>query len=233
MSACKFCGAEIAWQKKGTQSVPVNPDGGLHRCQTKAASTEEKMKKAGFTEPETRSTEAVAKERDEYNAKGSGGACTSPPAVNPSNSTGLKTVEGQIVALDIPAHKITVKDRAGESHSFVWAQPLHEEFSKLQQWWFTKVTGEHQKDVDIWKATGTAFFKRPDDWPHTGGKCGGRPFHPRNEKLIVAQCLVKAYTDLYIASNPPDGLDFENGRKEILAAVEQDVDRVMKAGGGT
>lgn len=151
------------------------------------------------------------------------GACTPPP--------GLKTVEGQIIFIDYGAHKVTLKDRPGATHTFIWSASMHDKMSQLKQWWFAKLTGEHEKEADLWRLTAQDFFKRPDDWPYQGGKGGGRQFQPRNEKLIVAQCLVKAYTDLYIASNPPDGVDFNTGRETILAAVEQDVDRVMKAGG--
>jgi hypothetical protein len=116
------------------------------------------------------------------------------PAVNPatpSDSTGLKTVEGQIVAIDKPAHKITVKDRDGVSHTFVWPPTLDADFSKLNQWWFTKVTGEHETEFDIWKATSQGFFKRPDDWPFAKPTGKGGYGQPRNERAIIMQVCFK------------------------------------------
>ena len=32
MAICKFCQKEIMWTKEGRKNVPVNMDGGLHRC---------------------------------------------------------------------------------------------------------------------------------------------------------------------------------------------------------
>jgi hypothetical protein len=60
---------------------------------------------------------------------------------------------------------------------------------------------------------------------------GGRPFTPRNEKIIVVQVLIKAYCDLWINTNTPDSVTFADARAEILAAVEADLGRVMNAGG--
>lgn len=105
---------------------------------------------------------------------------------------GIKTIEGQIVFLNKPAHKITLKARDGQQHTFLWTPTLDAEFSKLNQWWFCKVTGEHEKDVDIWRATDQGFFKRPDDWPFAkGGKGGGGYSQPRNEKAIIYQVCYK------------------------------------------
>lgn len=51
-----------------------------------------------------------------------------------------------------------------------------------------------------------------------------------NERLIVAQLLIKKWTDLYIGSNVLEPSDFDTGRKDILDAVEKDLDRVMAMG---
>lgn len=32
MAKCKFCGKEIMWTKEGRKNVPVEMDGGVHRC---------------------------------------------------------------------------------------------------------------------------------------------------------------------------------------------------------
>ena len=139
--------------------------------------------------------------------------CTSPGT--PAGKTALKVVEGQIIELDKPAHKITLKDKAGVRHSFVWPPALDAEFSKLNQWWFCKVTGEHQEDFDIWRATGTGFFKKPEDWPasqHGTGKGGYG--QPRNERIIVLQCCMKVAADVWIS-----GSDKTLKYEEVMAKI--------------
>ena len=116
-----------------------------------------------------------------------------PVTAYPSNSTGLKQVEGQIVFLDHAAHKITVKDRQGVSHSFVWPPQFNDGMAKLKQWFFIRATGEQEKEFpDLWRLTAQEYFKKPDDWPvSVGGGSGGRPFQPRNEKPIIMQVIFK------------------------------------------
>jgi len=143
-------------------------------------------------------------------------------------TAGLKSVEGQVTAIDPGAHKVTVKTRDGQHHELIWGAGLHDRMSKLQQWWFTKITAEESGGV--WKVTAQDFFKRPDDWPFQKGGAG-KPFVPRNEKLIVVQVLIKAYSDLWMNTNTPDQVLFEDAREDILKAVEKDIDRVMKIGG--
>lgn len=145
-----------------------------------------------------------------------------PAPAQPDN--GLKTVEGQITFIDAAAHKITVKDSKGASTTFVWPGPLHEKFSRLQAWWFTRITGEYLKDDDIWKAISQDYFKRPDDWPasqHTGG--GGRSYVPRNEKPMAYESAFKSCADLVRDTDFP-GLTYE----QRVAAVVAEADKVAK-----
>ena len=149
----------------------------------------------------------------------------------PAKDIGLKTVEGQIIAIDKPAHKITLKDRAGEHHTFVWGPANDADFQKLEQWWFCKVTGEHQEDFDIWKAMGTGFFKRPDDWPARGGAYGGNQYQPRNERLIVLQSCAKLAAEVYAITTTPDTQDFDQAMDTIIARAIKDTETLMKNGG--
>ena len=149
----------------------------------------------------------------------------------PAKDIGLKTVEGQIIAIDKPAHKITLKDRAGEHHTFVWGPANDADFQKLEQWWFCKVTGEHQEDFDIWKAMGTGFFKRPDDWPARGEAYGGHQYQPRNERLIVLQSCAKLAAEVYAITTTPDTQDFDQAMDTIIARAIKDTETLMKNGG--
>jgi len=51
-----------------------------------------------------------------------------------------------------------------------------------------------------------------------------------NERLIVAQLLIKKWTDLYIGSNVLEPVNFDAARKDILKAVEEDLDKVIEMG---
>ena len=151
-------------------------------------------------------------------------SCTSP------NSPALKTVEGQIVELDMGAHKITLKEKAGTRHTFIWGPALHEQMSKLKQWWFCKLTGEYEKDVDLWRLDSQEFFKRPDNWPFIKGGFGGKSYQPRNEKLIVLQSTLKACADVFAITTTPDSMDFDTAMDLIIARAIKDTDTLMKAG---
>ena len=150
----------------------------------------------------------------------------------PAKDIGLKTVEGQIIAIDKPAHKITLKDRAGEHHTFVWGPANDADFQKLEQWWFCKVTGEHQEDFDIWKAMGTVFFKRPDDWPARGGASGGRQHQPRNERLIAFLALHRDAVALFQSTTTPDSVSYEEAEDIVYERAKKTLNKAMKDFGG-
>lgn len=88
----------------------------------------------------------------------------------------IKTIEGQVSFIDQVAHKVTLKDKAGEQHTFVWPPTFNDAMAKLKPGFFTKLTGEHHTEFDLWKLTGQGYFKRPDDWPAPQKLGGG--FNP-------------------------------------------------------
>ena len=189
----------------------------LDRSREEYNATAAKMKTAGFGQPTPGPSPDTAHKE--------------VPAAGPAKDPGLKSVEGQIIAIDKPAHKITLKDRAGEHHTFVWGPANDADFQKLEQWWFCKVTGEHQEDFDIWKAMGTGFFKRPDDWPARGGAYGGNQYQPRNERLIVLQSCAKLAAEVYAITTTPDTQDFDQAMDTIIARAIKDTETLMKNGG--
>jgi len=178
---------------------------------------EDKMKKAGFGQP----TPGPAPSTE-----------PAKPAPGNESNPGLKTVEGQITAIDKPAHKITLKDRAGASHTFVWGPGPDADFQKLEQWWFCKVTGEYLPDVDIWRALGQGFFKRPDDWPKSGGSGGGKYSQPRNERLIAFLALHRDSVQLFQSTTTPDSLDYEEAEDVVYERAKKTLERAMKDFGG-
>lgn len=141
---------------------------------------------------------------------------------------GLKSVEGQVTAIDPGAHKITVKTRDGQHHEMIWGAALHDRMSKLQQWWFTKITAEESGGV--WKVMAQDFFKRPDDWPFQKGGAG-KSFVPRNEKLIVLQSSLKAAVDLFQTCHAPDTQSYDDACDLVVQKAIEMTEKLMKAGG--
>lgn len=154
---------------------------------------------------------------------------TSPktPVVAPPD---LKTVEGQIVVLDVPAHKVTLKTKDGQQHSFIWGPALHDKMSQLKQWWFVKLTGEYEKDVDLWRLASKEYFKRPDDWPASPARS---TFQPRNEKAIILQTALKVAADVWIARGFCEGTDpkYSDAMAEITQEAIKTAEAISKAAG--
>jgi hypothetical protein len=210
---CRYCPKEITWTTDPVtgKNYPKNLDGTPHNCRSESKS------------------QAVTKEQPVNT-----GSCTSPdtPAANPSNKTGLKTVEGQITYLDLAAHKVVVKDRRGETTTFIWAPPFNEQMQKLKQWFFIRATGEHEPDFGLYRLTAQEFFKRPEDWPATvhSRVFGGQP---RNDKAIILQTCLKVAADVLIArgfcedNDPP----FEEQMDRITAAAIKAAGELCKVGG--
>jgi hypothetical protein len=213
--------------------------------------TADKMKKAGFNQPTTgpakdevmtdKEVDALKARADEANrqknladAKAFQAKQEKPeqPVDKPLES-GIKTVQGQITAIDAGLHTLTVKDIAGIHHEMMWKAALVEKMATLKQWFFVSISAE--KSGDLWVVIDQTYFKKPDNWIAPSKPAyGGKPFTPRNERIIVAQMLVKTWTELYISGHPGEAYDSKNfaeAREEILKAMEADVDRVMKAGG--
>jgi pyruvate/2-oxoglutarate dehydrogenase complex dihydrolipoamide acyltransferase (E2) component len=81
-----------------------------------------------------------------------------------------------------------------------------------------------QKDCTSPESSAPAAAKKSDE-------PGPRDIFSPRDRLIVAQCLVKAYTDLWCNTHTPDSVTFDDARKEILAVVKEDLPRVMEIGG--
>jgi hypothetical protein len=229
VSACKYCGQEITWNQDPVsgKNYPKNLNGSPHLCKKEAAPAQgrapvtdiagdavekakERMAKAGFGQP----------------TGGNTTDCTSP------DTPTLKTVEGQIVVLDVPAHKVVLKTKDGQQHGFVWPPALNDQMSRLKQWYFARLTGEHQKDVDIWKLTAQEFFRRPDDWPAPAPGRGG--FTPaRNDKAIILQTCLKVAAD--VRDSYGIRLENEDTYAEIMAEITAEAIKaageICKAGG--
>lgn len=180
--------------------------------------------------PQEQTSDEIKRQNEEYNAK-MAKAGFGQPTPGPATNGDLKSVEGQITFIDVAAHKVTVKDRAGESHTFTWPPALQDVMSQKKQWWFLKVTGEHQKDFDIWKLTDAGFMTRPSEWPKSNTGGGGWNGQPRNERLIVLQSCAKLAAEVYAITTTPDTQNFDAAMDIIIARAIGDTETLMKAGG--
>lgn len=211
-AAAKWCNDRL---KKGmTVDCQIVADGDkkgwiskISEHYPRAQDTQQKMNQSGFGQPQEEKKDCTS---------------SNTPAANPSNSTGLKTVEGQIVFINPEQHKVTVKDRAGESHTFIWPPAMHEKMSGLKQWWFAKLTGEHEADVGLWRLTAQDFFKRPDDWPFQKGGGKGN-WQPRNEKPMAYESAFKTCAELVRPDDFP-GMAYANR----IEAVRTEADKIAK-----
>jgi hypothetical protein len=141
----------------------------------------------------------------------------------------LKQVEGQIASIDVQGRHFALEDKAG----IIFIKIVYS--AKFDNYMRKQKIGFYEKPTVIMVGETSAnledihYVDRPADWQ----KSGGRKQPQRNERLIVVQVLIKAWTDLYVQTKrfmPEDEIGFDVSRKEILDAVEEDIDRVMKIG---
>jgi hypothetical protein len=135
----------------------------------------------------------------------------------------MTEIIGKIAVIDLAKRHMVIMDKDQILHPYTCAEPLDIILQKQKVGYFVKVL----LDGDICKKI--EFAPRPADWPFNKGS--GKPFVPRNERLIVTQMLIKTYADLirFDFDNPAD-YSFIQARKLILDAVEEDIDRVMRIG---
>jgi hypothetical protein len=142
--------------------------------------------------------------------------------------SGIKVVQGQIVAFDAGAHSLTVKDIEGKPHPMMWKGALVEKMEKLKQWFFVSISAE--KSGDLWVVIDQTYYKKPDNWPvsQKSGYGGGKPFTPRNEKIIVMQSSLKVCADLFQYCTTPDTQDYEAACDLVYNTALEMTNRIMK-----
>jgi hypothetical protein len=75
------------------------------------------------------------------------------------------------------------------------------------------------------------LFRQRGDFPKIPKTGKGSNYPQRNEKLIAAESLLRSYTELWKMTNTPDQVSFEDARREIKAAVDEDLPWLMGKGG--
>jgi hypothetical protein len=132
-------------------------------------------------------------------------------------------VKGKVVINDLQKRAIHIKDIKGTSYVLEWTAELDVVMQKWKPGYYLDL----KYDADTYIIKAAKYWQEGKDvFPKDT-----KPYQkPRNERLIVVQVLIKAYTDLVFMSFNPEDVDFDIARKLVLKAVEEDIDRVMKIG---
>jgi len=135
----------------------------------------------------------------------------------------LEETIGKITTMDLAKGTIVLDSWDGKfmtPHPFHIVPELDVVLRKQKIGYFVQISSDGELARSI------KFANKPADWPQKKGD-----WKPRNERIIVAQVLIKAWTELYVHSMIPDEVDFNKARTEILQAVKDDISTVMEIGG--
>ena len=211
---CNRCGQDIGFRKEGTRILPINPDGTPHRCNPRPAMATEKA-----AEPDSVvgiyqgiSFKRISVTRKDRRVLSS--------ATTPRLLTELADPVNPVKA-GMKVRVVFDKDGNADTIEICPDQPAP-----------PAEPPNEEKPAD--KPAPAEPHVPADAAPATVAKPSqaftpGDLFSPK-DRLIVAQCLVKAYTDLWMQTHTPDTITFADARAEILAAVKADLPQVMAAG---
>jgi hypothetical protein len=152
---------------------------------------------------------------------------------------GPATVEGNLASVDLEKRFFTLENQDGVIFVRVEYGPAFDQ--KIQK----QKVGYYEKPVVEMTGTDTArlvdlpFVQRPQGYPRLKGQQqqkGGRPFHPRNEKLIVYQCTYKEACETVRAlilqpDSVMDETEFNRVMDIALARALKDGAEIIRAGG--
>jgi hypothetical protein len=132
-------------------------------------------------------------------------------------------LKGKVSAIDMKVRQLTMKDELAVLHIYQWTAELDVVMQKWKPGYYLDL----KYDADTYIIKAAKYWQEGKDVFPKDVKA----FKPqRNERLIVVQVLIKAYTDLVFMSFNPEDVDFDIARKLVLKAVEEDIDRVMRIG---
>ena len=210
---CNTCGKDIGFRKEGDKTLPINPDGTPHRCRTQAGAT----------------TPAAPV------------PCTARLDAYTSGSATFRVKSGRSKTYAI------LGSMAAEWKAAGWKQGTWLEFTldarnfvqgpkEVPEPAWGKDLEAQQEIAPAQPAQNPPAAAAPHQEIRTSpenpaARPGARDVFTSKDRLIVTQCLVKAYTDLWISTNTPDTVTFDAAREEILEAVKKDLPRVMEIGG--
>ena len=76
------------------------------------------------------------------------------------------------------------------------------------------------------------YYKKPAEWPvsQKSGYGGGKPFVPRNERIIVLQSCAKLGAEVFAYTTTPETMDFDQAMDMIIARAIKDTETLMLEG---
>jgi len=209
---CNTCGQDIGFRKEGNKTLPINPDGSPHRCRTQAGAAA-----AAAPVPCTARLDAYTSGSATFRVKG---GRSKTYAILGSMAAEWKAAgwkQGTWLEFTLDARNFVQGPK--EVPEPAWGKDL-----EAQQ----EIAPAHPAQNPPAAAGQQQETRTSPENP--AARPGARDIFPPKDRLIVAQTLVKAYTELWCNTNTPDQVTFKDAREDILAAVEEDLPKVLAMG---
>jgi hypothetical protein len=129
----------------------------------------------------------------------------------------LRTIEGKITTHNPEKRNLSVRDRDNITEGFSWDPAQDKEFTRLKIGWWARITLE--KRGNAWIAISQAKPQRQKNQQPAGDQ--------QDKRAIMKSVLIKAWTSLWMQTNTPDTVTFEDARREIRKAVDEDLPWAM------
>lgn len=145
---------------------------------------------------------------------------------------GLKTIEGQIVSIDLQKRTMALEDRAGILFYRVdWLPPQDQKIQKLKVGYYVKPSVE-VKTENSGRLIDLPWAERPADWPRkqSGGKGNWQGGKPRNEKPMIFESVFKSCCD-QASINFPANQTYEQKMDRIWVIAKKISLEIIKENG--
>jgi hypothetical protein len=145
--------------------------------------------------------------------------------------------EGNIWEIDFNNRFFKLSGRDHKPFLKVYWKPQHEtdtSIKRIKPGFYVAPVVDMEEDAgglrEAWMV-GLPYKERPADFPKIPKTGKGSNYPQRNEKLIAAESLLRSYTELWKMTNTPDQVLFDDARREIRKAVDEDLPWLMGKGG--
>lgn len=209
--------------------------------------TADRMKKAGFTVPNQSSSspkevmsesdvaalKARADEAQRERAHAEEMAAKSKEAKEKPKETPLNadvrskpmTFNGTVSSSNPSKRILVIEDVDGITHGINYTAELDFDVQKQKPGWFVEITYCIRGDQEL--LMGVKYAERPANLKKKWGSGGGKPFTPRNEKIIVMQSSLKVCADLFQYCTTPDTQDYEAACDRVYNTALAMTERIM------
>lgn len=223
MAECKYCHGGIEWRKVEGKSVPYNLDGTPHRCKSQGSPTT-----PAAPTPCTGRLDAFTAGSATFRVKSGKSKTYAIPGTmaNEWKAAGYKP--GVWLEFTLSASNFVQNPKQVPEPT--WAKDLEAQQEIAASDQPEPISTQNPAPVTTEQVKTQKETRTSPESPAPAAGPGPRDIFQPKDRLIVAQCLLKAYTDLWAITITPDTVTFDNAREEILAAVQKDLPRVLKMG---